>query len=61
MGRNSRTYKKSILKRTAEIIWDILAFFGLITLLSGADRLATGAAHVFHIVYNFICTITQGT
>lgn len=61
MARNNRTYKKSLIKRTAEILWDILAFYGLYTLLLSADRIHGAARYLYNYLYDIIIFLTHGS
>lgn len=61
MARNNRTYKKSLIKRTAEILWDILAFYGLYTLILSSDRISGPARYLYNYIYDLIILLTHGS
>lgn len=61
MSRYSRYYKKPLLMRLAHFVWDILALFGLLTLLFNADDITSAARHAYYYLYDIIITITHGT
>ena len=61
MARYNGYYKKPLLIRLLKFAWDILALFGLLTLLSNADELTTAARHAYNYLYDIIITITQGS
>ena len=61
MARYNGIYKKPLLVRLLKFAWDVLALFGLLTILSHADDLTSAARYAYNYLYDIIITITQGS
>lgn len=47
--------------RLAHFVWDILALFGLLTILSNADDITSAARYAYNYLYDIIISITHGS
>lgn len=61
MARYNGIYKKSILIRLLKFVWDIMALFGILTILSHADDFTTAARYAYNYLYDIITTLTAGS